>query len=148
MEYAKMIYVSALSIFSITLTGILNYFGGWDSSLETLCVFMAIDYVTGIICALVWHKSKKTDSGTFESKASLKGLFRKGGILLVVLIATRLDILACCGDNVRTTVILFFIVNEGLSIIENLGIMGLPLPDVIKKSFNAIKAQEEDSPDK
>ena len=115
--------------------------GGWDTSLQTLVVLMAIDYVTGILCAAVWKKSPKSESGAFESKASLKGLIRKGAILLVVYIATRLDVMT--GTTItRTAVIMFFIANDGFSIIENIGIMGVPMPPQIKNAFALLRKDE------
>ncbi len=86
----------------------------------------------------MWHKSPKTADGAFESKASIKGLFRKMGILLAVLLGAQLDLLTGT-QMVRNCVIMFFIVNDGFSIIENLGIMGLPLPDGLKNAFEALR---------
>ena len=99
---------------------------------------MAIDYATGLLCALVWKRSPKSEDGTFESKASLKGLIRKGAILLVVYIAARLNRMAGI-TLTRTAVIMFFIANDGFSIIENLGIMGVPLPPQVKAAFALLR---------
>ena len=71
---------------------IAGLFGGWDHAVVTLVIFMLIDYVSGLVVAGIFHKSPKSENGALESKAGLKGLFRKGGILLVVLIAARLDL--------------------------------------------------------
>lgn len=130
-------FVSAASSWVIGLLG------GWSTSLETLLIFMTVDYITGLLCAFVWNVSPKSRDGKFESKSSLKGLFRKGGILLIILIAARLELEISAAGNIRTTVILFFIANEGFSIIENLGIMGLPLPEFIKSSFSRLKSSDE-----
>ena len=113
-------------------------FGGWTNAMTTLLVFMAIDYVSGIICAAVFKRSPKTENGALESRAGWKGLIRKGMTLLVVLIAARIDLLlgttyfrdGCC---------IAFILNELLSIIENAGIMGVPIPPVIKKAIEILK---------
>ena len=140
--HAKAIYYGALAILAAIGTTIAEALGGWDTALQTLVVLMAIDYLTGLLCALIWKRSPKTQDGTFESKASIKGLIRKGGILLVVLIAARLDLLM--GTTVtRLAVIMFFIANDGLSIIENLGIMGVPMPKVIKDAFALLRQQSE-----
>lgn len=136
-------YFSGLTAFSAVGSAIASAFGGWDTSLQTLIGFMAVDFVMGIIIALVWHNSPKSKDGTFESNASLKGLFRKGGILLIVYIAVKLDIIANTNGYIRTAVILFFLANEGFSIIENLGIMGVPMPNIVKNAFAAIKNQSE-----
>ena len=69
-----------------------SLFGGWDTALSTLLIFMAVDYVTGLVVAGVFHRSKKTDTGKLESRAGWKGLCRKGASLLIVLVAYRLDI--------------------------------------------------------
>lgn len=112
-------------------------FGGWDAALTTLVVFMAIDYVSGLIVAGVFHNSKKTASGTLESRAGWKGLCRKGMSLLFVLIAYRLD-LAIGVNYIRDAVIIGFIANETISIVENAGLMGLPLPAVIAKAIDVL----------
>lgn len=71
---------------------IASIFGGWDAAMTTLIIFMCIDYLSGLIVAGVFHASRKTDSGALESRAGWKGLCRKGMILLIVLIAYRLDL--------------------------------------------------------
>ena len=139
----KMVNKSTMGFISATGSWMIGLLGGWSTSLETLLIFMAIDYITGVLCALVWHISPKSEDGKFESKSSLKGLFRKGGILFIILIAARLDLEISSAGHIRTAVILFFIANEGLSITENLGIMGLPLPQIVKKSFSQLSNTDE-----
>ena len=126
------------------LGGILaSFFGGWDSSLTTLIVFMAIDYVTGLIVAGVFHKSPKTKSGALESKAGWKGICRKGVTILIVLIACRLDLIM--GTSlVRDAVIIAYIVNELISIIENAGLMGIPVPAVINRAIEVLREKENE----
>lgn len=142
---ARLIYYSALAVLAAAGATIAEALGGWDTALQTLVIFMAIDYVTGILCALIWKRSPKSTDGTFESKASLKGLIRKGAILLVVLVAARLDMLM--GTEVtRLAVILFFIANDGFSIIENLGIMGVPMPQPVKDAFALLRKKSEGVP--
>ncbi len=122
---------------------IASMFGGWDSALTTLIVFMAIDYITGLIVAGVFHKSPKTKSGALESKAGWKGLCRKGMTIFIVLIACRLDLII--GTTfVRDAVIIAYIVNETISIVENAGLMGIPIPAVITKSIDVLKKKEGD----
>ena len=111
-------------------------FGGWDAAAATLCIFMAVDYVTGLVAG-VFHKSRKSESGALESRAGWKGLCRKGGILLVVLVAARLDIALGTGF-VRDGVITAFIANETISIIENVGLMGVPIPAAIAKAIDIL----------
>lgn len=143
MDKARALYFSVLTACSAAGAVLAKALGGWDESLQVLITFMAVDYVLGIIIALVWKSSPKTEDGSFESNASLKGLFRKGGILAIVYMAVQIDMLAGNSSYIRNTVILFFIANEGFSIIENLGIMGLPMPEVIRNAFAAIKKQSE-----
>lgn len=119
-------------------SGIAAIFGGWDAALKTLIIFIIIDYVSGLVVAGVFHKSNKTDTGTLESKAGFKGLCRKGMILLIVLIGARLD-LAIGVDYIRNAVCIGFMANEAISIVENAGLMGLPLPDVVKKAIDILK---------
>ena len=107
---------------------------------------MAVDYVTGVLCALVWKKSPKSTDGAFESNASFQGLLRKMAILLCVLIACRVDVYTGT-ELARDAVILFFIANDGLSIVENLGIMGVPIPPAIQNAFAALKGKAETTPE-
>ena len=122
---------------------IASLFGGWDAGLATLVMFMAIDYVSGLVVAGVFHNSKKASSGALESKAGWKGLCRKGMSLLFVLIAYRLD-LAIGSNYIRDAVIIGFIVNETISIVENAGLMGVPLPEVINKAIDILTSKSEE----
>lgn len=117
-------------------------FGGWDEALVTLVIFMVIDYVSGLIVAGVFHASKKTESGTLESRAGWKGLCRKGVTLLFVLVAHRLD-MAIGVDYIRNAVIIGFIANELISIVENAGLMGIPLPKVIQNAIDILTEKSE-----
>ena len=111
-------------------------------SLQTLCIIMALDYITGIACALIWKKSPKSANGAFESLASIKGLLRKGAMLAVVWVAFNVDKMA--GTTfLRDAVIMFFIGNDGLSIVENLGVIGVPLPGLVKNAFEILKKKGE-----
>lgn len=119
-----------------------SFFGGWDAALTTLLIFMGIDYLTGLIVAGVFHKSQKTKTGSLESRAGWKGLCRKGVTLLIVLVACRLDLLT--GSTfIRDAVVIAFVVNETLSIIENAGLMGVPIPSVIVKAIEVLKKRSE-----
>lgn len=119
-----------------------SIFGGWDAALTTLVIFMAIDYVTGIIVAGVFKRSLKTETGALESRAGFKGLCRKGVILLIVLVACRLDMVI--GSNfIRDAVVIGFIANESISIIENAGLMGVPIPAALVKAIEVLKKKSE-----
>lgn len=123
---------------------IASLFGGWDAAMTTLILVMAIDYASGLIVAGVFHKSKKTESGALESRIGWKGLCRKGMSLLIVLIGYRLD-LAIGVSYIRDTIIIGFITNETISIVENAGLMGLPLPSAITKAIDVLTRKAEDS---
>lgn len=126
---------------------IASLFGGWDAALVTLLIFMAIDYFSGLVVAGVFHKSNKTKTGTLESKAGWKGLCRKCMTLLFVLIAYRLD-LALGMSYIRNAVIIGFMANELISIVENAGLMGLPLPSVITKAIDVLTKKATESEEK
>ena len=119
-----------------------SIFGGWTTALTTLLIFMAIDYVTGLITAGVFHKSQKTETGALESRAGFKGLCRKGMILLMVFVGHRLD-MAVGGSYIRDAVCIAFIVNETISIIENAGLMGVPIPAVLTNAIDLLKKKGE-----
>ena len=119
-----------------------SLFGGWDTALSTLLIFMAVDYVTGLVVAGVFHRSKKTDTGKLESRAGWKGLCRKVMILGLVLVAVRLD-MAVGTNYIRDAVCIAFMANELISIIENAGLMGVPIPPVILKAIDVLKNQGE-----
>lgn len=123
---------------------IASLFGGWDNALATLLLFMAIDYVSGLIVAGIFHASKKTKTGALESRAGWKGLCRKAMTLLFVLIAYRLDLMLNV-TYIKDAVIIGFITNELISIIENAGLMGLPLPAVINNAVHILVNKDKES---
>ena len=130
------------AFFGLIGGGVAALFGGWDAALTTLLIFMGIDYLTGLIVAGVFHNSEKTEGGSLESRAGWKGLCRKGVTLLVVLVACRLDMVI--GSNfIRDSVVIAFIANETISIIENAGLMGIPIPSVIVKAIEVLKKKAE-----
>ena len=121
---------------------IAHLFGGWTEDMITLIIFMAVDFIMGLIVAGVFHKSNKSQSGALSSHAGWVGLCKKGVVLLFVLITHRLDMLLET-DYIRTTAIIGFIANEVISIIENAGLMGVPLPEVIIKAIEILKHRAE-----
>jgi toxin secretion/phage lysis holin len=138
MEDINLIKISIIGFSGALGAFIENMFGGWDSALTTLIIFMIIDYVSGIIVAGVFKKSKKSESGTLESKAGWKGVSRKGMTIVIVLIANRLDI-AVGTKFIKETVVIGYIVNEVISIIENAGLMGVPIPPVICRALDTLR---------
>lgn len=130
------------SVFGAIGAGIAAAFGGWSAALTTLIIFMAIDYISGLILAGVFHRSSKTESGALESKAGWKGLCRKGLTLLIVVVASRLDVLL--GTTfVKDAVCIAYICNEALSILENAGLMGVPIPKAVKNAIEILKKKGE-----
>lgn len=117
-------------------------FGGWSNGLGVLVSIMAVDYVTGLIVAGVFQKSTKTDSGALKSIEGWKGLCRKGMTLAIVYLAYRLDVVAGT-EFIRSATIIGYITIESLSIIENAGQMGVPIPSAIKKGIDILKEEEE-----
>lgn len=139
--------VSAAKFGLLTIIGaigafISSLFGGWDAALTTLVIFMGIDYLTGLIVAGVFKKSGKSKNGSLESRAGWKGLCKKGMTLLIVLVAVRLD-MAIGTAIVKDAVVIAYIANETISIIENAGLMGLPIPNVITKAIDVLKNKTE-----
>ena len=132
-----------LSIFiGIVGATITTLFGGWSVGLTTLVIFMAVDYISGILVAGVFKASPKSKSGALSSKVGYKGLCKKGMSLLIVLIAYRLDLLV--GTNyIRDAVVIGFCVNELISIVENAGLMGIPLPPIFIKTIDALVNRED-----
>lgn len=126
------------SIAGVAGSLVASFFGGWTAAMTTLLIFMGIDYVSGLVVAGVFHNSPKTETGALESKAGLKGLFRKFAMLLFVLIGYRLD-LAIGTTYIRDAVCIAFMVNELISIVENAGLMGLPIPAVITNAIDILK---------
>ena len=117
-------------------------FGGWSDALITLIVFMALDYVTGLIVAGIFKKSKKSENGALESRAGFKGLCRKGVALMIVLVAVRLDIVMHT-TYIKDAVIIAFVANESISIIENAGLMGIPVPGIIARAIDVLRNESE-----
>ena len=117
-------------------------FGGWDAAMMTLLIFMAIDYVSGLIVAGVFQASDKSETGALNSAACWQGLLKKGMTLVIVLVAARLDIVLGTAF-VRDAVVIAYIVNETISIIENAGLMGLPVPDVIMQAIEQLQGKEQ-----
>lgn len=121
---------------------IAQLYGGWTQGMTTLIIMMAVDYITGLLVAGIWHKSQKTKDGRLESRAGWKGLVRKGVTLLIVLVAARLD-LVIGSTLIRDTAVIGFIANEGISIVENAGLMGVPMPGVVQNALEVLKRQAD-----
>lgn len=121
---------------------IASFFGGWNAGLTTLVIFMAIDYLSGLVVAGVFHKSNKSDTGSLESYAGWKGLCRKIYTLVIVLVAYRLDLIIGT-SYIRDATVIAFITNETISLVENAGLMGVPLPKVITRAIDILQKKTE-----
>ena len=140
MESLKGIFCSVVGV----VCGIaVNLLGGWDSGRATPFICIVLDYVTGLIVAGVFNNSTKTRNGALESGAGLKGLVRKIMMIALIAVAYRIDILMDT-SYVRYTVIIGFICNEVISLIENAGLMGVPIPNVLTKAIDVLKNKGDD----
>ncbi len=115
-------------------------FGGWDTALASLVICMAVDYISGSLVALVFHNSPKSKTGSYNSAYGLKGLCKKCLMLLFVLTAVQLDRLLSA-DYVRDAVCIGFCINEVLSIVENLGLAGVPMPQAVTRALEQLQAK-------
>lgn len=115
---------------------IAGLFGGWDTALATLLIFMAVDYVTGLIVAA----AGKSPKGKLSSKIGWRGLVKKCVVLLLVLVAAQLDVVLGM-DYVRAGVCVAFLCNEAISILENAGLMGVPLPAALKNAVELLQSK-------
>jgi toxin secretion/phage lysis holin len=127
-----------LFILSMIGSFIVKFLGGVDAVLIALILFMAVDYITGLAVALIFHKSKKTAGGGASSKECLKGIVKKLSMLLLVGLAHELDVIMGI-DYTRAMAILFLIGNEGLSVLENMGLMGIKYPAFLIKALESLK---------
>lgn len=131
-----------LSITGAIGSVIAGAFGGWSTAMTTLCIFMLIDYITGVLLAIFWQKSNKGD-GSFSSALGMRGLIKKFMLLVIVFVAHRMD-LAIGSNYLKDGVAIAFLVNETLSIVENAGLMGVPIPDILKRGIQVLKNQDDE----
>lgn len=117
--------------------GLVSYlFGGWSVLLQTLVVFIVLDYVFAIVVA--------TTHGELNSKKGFRGIAKKVGILVLVAVAHQVDSVLGNGSLVRDSVIFFYIANELLSILETVGRTNLPIPNVLRKAVETLNEKGED----
>ena len=137
--------IKNITIASVAVAGgvIADYTGGWDTGLKMLVIFMCIDYITGLVCAGIFHKSNKSETGALESRAGFKGLCRKGMIIALVMVAHQADLIT--GTTIiRNSVIIAFSCNEAISVMENAAMMGLPVPVKLKEAIDILKDKNGD----
>ena len=123
------------------LGGWLGYFvGGWDGMLIALVVLMALDYITGVMCAIADHK--------LSSSVGFKGICKKVFILMLVGVANIVDVhVVGSGSALRAAVICFYLSNEGVSILENAGHIGLPIPEKLKVVLEQLHGRTDEKKD-
>ena len=124
---------------------VVGMFGGWTPGSRVLVILMAVDYFTGLGCALTGH-SAKTESGHFWSKVAFLGLLKKGVIMLVILVAAQLDQVMGGGEGVtlfRSAAEFFYIASEGLSVVENAGLLGVPVPKGIRQALEVLRDKND-----
>lgn len=126
------------------LGSVLSYlFGGWDAALQALVLCMAADYLSGLAVAGIFKHSQKTETGGLNSRVGFQGLVKKGMMLLIVLIAHQLDAVLATA-YIRDGVCAAFLMNEVISMIENAGMMGIPVPKALKNAIDVLKQKEEE----
>ena len=126
------------AVFGVIGSAVAWAFGGWDAALTALVVCLCADYLCSSVVALVFHKSNKSETGAYNSAYGLKGLCRKGLMLLFVLVTVQLARLTGA-DFVRDAVCIGFCSNEVLSIVENLGLAGVPMPEGVVKALEQLQ---------
>lgn len=117
------------------LTGVVYFLGGLDIALQSLLVVMIIDYITGLMSA-IYNKE-------VNSKTGLKGIIKKFGYLLIVALSVIIDKITGTNGTIRTLVIYFFVANDGISILENLGELNVPLPKKLLETLEQLKNKGE-----
>lgn len=127
------------SLVALIATFFTYLFGGWNLALKILITFMILDYVTGVIYAYVIK--------TLNSEIGFKGLIKKCMILTVLIVGVALDrMLGNDGTWVfRTLVCYFYIANEGISLLENISNLGVPIPNKIKNALEQLNKDDEES---
>ena len=131
------------SIVTVTGSCITSLFGGWTTGVQVLLIMMLLDLITGIVSALM-GKSDKSQSGALNSYITWKGLVKKIVTILIVCMAYQLD-LALGTSVIRDATIIFFTFNEGTSILENCGHIGVPLPAIVQRALDVLKEKSDHS---
>lgn len=134
----KTAYTATLFSASFVLGFFLSLFGGWTQALSTLIVLLVLDYITGLMVAGIFHKSNKSDSGSLSSIAGLKGIAKKVATLMLVIIAYQMDKLLAT-TILKDGVCIALCVNEIVSLLENLGLMGVKYPAILEKALDVLK---------
>jgi toxin secretion/phage lysis holin len=125
-----------LKAFIVSFGGFCGYFlGGWDMTLQVLITMAIIDYATGMIAATIL--------GELKSKIGFKGIAKKVVLFLLVGVATQVDVALGSNSAIREATIFFFMGNELLSILENAGRMGVPLPSALTNAVEILGGKQK-----
>lgn len=127
---------------AFALAGVIaGFYGGWSVTLSVLVWAMLIDYLSGIAVGIA-GKSKKTAGGHLDSNIGWIGILRKGVMMLIVLVGAQFDRAVGTGHIARDASCWFYIANEGLSLLENAALLGVPFPKVLKNLLEQAKEKE------
>ena len=127
------------AILGVITTALVYLLGGFDIALQCLLIAIALDYISGIIKAFT--------TKTLSSRIGFSGIVKKLGILVLVMVGVLIDRVSGDTGAIRTLVIYYFVANEGLSIVENLGQAGLPIPSSLKSALKVIRKESNDGLD-
>ncbi|MBR1559672.1 MAG: phage holin family protein [Clostridia bacterium] len=129
----------------LVMGAVAGLFGEWPAALTILLVMMGVDYLTGVLVAAT-GRSPKTEGGGLSSKVGFMGLARKGFIMLIVLVATLLD--RAVGNSAmvfQTATVCWYIANEGLSVLENADMMGVPFPGFVRERLERMREEQPEA---
>lgn len=131
-----------ISIIGVSGSMITQLFGGWTTGIATLILMMCLDWVTGLMVAGIFKTSDKSQNGGLNSSIGLKGICKKGMMMILVIVAHRFDLVI--GTNyIRDAVVIALIVNESISLLENAGLMGIPIPKILERAIDILKDKSE-----
>jgi len=142
MDYLPNVKAGVAGIIGVVGGIAIGLLGGWDMALQTLLMLMVLDYGSGLLLAGVFHKSKKTETGSLSSTVGWKGISKKVMTLVFVLVGAQIDKLMGI-DTVRYGIIIAYIVIEGVSLVENAGLMGMPVPKILLNAIDILKKNED-----
>lgn len=119
-------------------------FGGWDNLIYAVLLCSLVDYLSGMAVAVIFKNSPKTETGAAKSNVGFKGLVKKVFIYLMIMVVVKIDIVVNSNGFLRNASILGFMANEVLSIVENLGLMGIKMPDAVIDAIDILKIRSQE----
>ena len=122
-------------ILTIIITAVTGYFGQWTAALTFFVIMLCVDYITGVISGVC--------TKTLNSKKGLVGILKKFGLIVVVFLGSILDNVMNTGTTLRDLTAMFYGINDCFSVLENLGEMGIPIPEKIKKVLEQLKSKND-----